>query len=287
MLEKEYSINELPIAEYFSLDTTVAKLLNIFERLLGFVFIKLDHDELAKLSPTGKAGDVKWHVDNIVYSVWNDESEGDGFVGYLYMDLHPRQGKYSHAANTNLEPGFTLRDGTRHYPATALICNFSEPTRHKPSLLKHHEVATLFHELGHGIHNLASRTLYTRFHGTATARDFVEVPSQMLENWCWIPSVLKSLSQHWRTKEQIPDSLAERLVSTRDVNSAMYNLGQVHFAMFDMICHSPKSDDEVMAIDPSVLFNNLRSSITLVQGLEDQTQTRSESNKHAFIKKHD
>ncbi|OAQ58339.1 metallopeptidase MepB [Pochonia chlamydosporia 170] len=283
MLEKEYSINELQIAEYFSLDITLAKLLNIFETLLGFVFIKLDDDELAKLSPTGKAGDVKWHVDNIVYSVWNDESEGDEFVGYLYMDLHPRQGKYSHAANTNLEPGFTLRDGTRHYPATALICNFSEPTRHKPSLLKHHEVVTLFHELGHGIHNLASRTLYTRFHGTATARDFVEAPSQMLENWCWIPSVAKSLSQHWRTKEQIPDSLAERLVSTRDVNSAMYNLGQVHFAMFDMICHSPKSDDEVMAIDPSVLFNNLRASITLVQGLEDQTQTSDWSHGDAIF----
>ncbi|CRK41272.1 hypothetical protein BN1723_018810, partial [Verticillium longisporum] len=95
---------------------------------------------------------------------------------------------YGHAANFNLQPGFLREDGSRRYPATSLVCNFSKPTPKKPSLLKHDEVVTLFHELGHGIHDLAGRTKHSRFHGTSVVRDFVEAPSQMLENWCWTPS---------------------------------------------------------------------------------------------------
>lgn len=276
MKEKEYSVDEMKIAEYFPLDATISGMLKVFESSMGFVFIKLDDGELAKLSPTGRAEDVTWHPDNIVYSVWNDESEGEGFIGYLYMDLHPRPGKYTHCSNFNMQSAFTLKDVTRHYPATVLVCNFSEPTPNKPSLLKHHEVVTLFHELGHGIHNLASKCLYTKFHGTATARDFCEAPSQMLENWCWTPSVLTYLSRHWRTDEQIPDDLAQKLVATKDVNSAFYYLGQLHFALFDMACHAPKSRADAVAIEPSALFNEIRASTTLIKGLEDETQTRSE-----------
>ena len=142
---------------------------------------------LTILPGTGKADDISWHEDVKIFSVWDDEGEGGGFVGYLYLDLHPRPGKYGHAANFSLQPGYILPNGTRRYPATALVCNFSKPTETKPSLLKHDEVVTLFHELGHGIHDLAGRTKYSRFHGTSVVRDFVEAPSQMLENWCWTP----------------------------------------------------------------------------------------------------
>ena len=98
------------------------------------------------------------------------------------------------------------------------VCNFSKPTPKKPSLLKHDEVVTLFHELGHGIHDLVARTTYARFHGTNVVRDFVEAPSQMLENWCWKPAQLKSLSSHYETGDKIPDELIEKLTKTKHVS---------------------------------------------------------------------
>lgn len=266
MVEREYSVDETQIAEYFPLDTTISGMLSIFEELMGFVFVRLDAAACAELSPTGKAEDTVWHEDAIMFSVW--DSGNDNFIGYLYLDLHPRPGTYGHAACFTLQPGFTLKDGTRRYPATALVCNFTQPTAEKPSLLKHDEVVTLFHELGHGIHALAGKCLYSMFHGTATARDFVEAPSQMLENWCWTPGVLKALSRHWKTKEKLPDDLINKLISTKHVNSALHNLRQLHFGIFDMTCHSPKSHAEVEAMEPSCLFNNLRAEITPLKGPE-------------------
>jgi len=268
MIEKEYSIDETEIAEYFPLASTVAGMLKIFEEIMGFVFVELTPDDRKRISPTGKGEDIVWHEDVIVFSVWDDASEGDGFVGYLYLDLHPRPGKYGHAANFNIQPGYVQANGTRRYPATALVCNFSKPTPTKPSLLKHDEVVTLFHELGHGIHDLAGRSHYARFHGTNTVRDFVEAPSQMLENWCWTPSVLKSLSGHWETKAEIPDDLIEKLISTKHVNGALFNLRQLHFGIFDMAVHGPKKHEDVENMDISEVYNRLRSEIAGIKGPE-------------------
>lgn len=268
MIEQDYSIDENKISEYFPLQSTVTGMLKIFEELLGFVFVELGPEERAKVSPTGKAEDIAWHEDVILFSVWDDASEGDGFVGYLYLDLHPRKGKYGHAANFNLEPGFIQKDGSRHYPATALVCNFSKPSATKPSLLKHDEVVTLFHELGHGIHDLAGRTRFARFHGTSTVRDFVEAPSQMLENWCWTPSVLKALSNQYETGEKIPDDLIEKLIATKHVNGALFNLRQLHFGIFDMTIHAPASHEALQAMNLPALYNELRADICGIKGPE-------------------
>jgi len=168
------------------------------------------------------------------------------------------------------------------------VCNFSKPTPKKPSLLKHDEVVTLFHELGHGIHDLVSKTIYSRFHGTNTVRDFVEAPSQMLENWCWTPSQLKALSHHyshlsreyevaWReqAKEReekpdvkLPDEMIENLIRTKHVNDALFNLRQLHFGIFDMTVHEPKSHQEVEDMKVSELYNQLRKDIVQIDGPE-------------------
>jgi metallopeptidase MepB len=268
MVETEYSIDEQKIAEYFPLQSTVEGMLNIFEELFGLVFVSIEGAERDKISETGKGGDIAWHEDVKIFSVWDDESEGKGFVGYLYLDLHPRPGKYGHAANFNLQSGFLNPNGTRRYPATALVCNFSKPTPKKPSLLKHDEVVTLFHELGHGIHDLVGRTTYSRFHGTSVVRDFVEAPSQMLENWCWTPSQLKSLSSHYSTGEKIPDDLIEKQISTKHVNDALFNLRQLHFGTFDMAVHTPKSHDEIENMKISETYNELRTKICGLKGPE-------------------
>ncbi|KAI9655465.1 MAG: hypothetical protein M1831_004882 [Alyxoria varia] len=287
MLEKEYSLDQEKISEYFPLSTTIQGMLRIFEELFGLDFHELTGDQRDKVAEEGKGSEIVWHEDVQVFSVWDDEGEGGEFVGYLYLDLFPREGKYGHAANFNLQPGFIDKDGNRRFPATALVCNFSKPKPTKPSLLKHDEVVTLFHELGHGIHDLVSRTTYSRFHGTNTVRDFVEAPSQMLENWCWTPSQLRSLSRHWsyvtpeyktafldsnggepQPAEHIPDDLIDKLIKTKHVNDALANLRQLHFGTFDMLIHEPESHEAVKALDIPEKFNKMRRDISGMEGPE-------------------
>jgi metallopeptidase MepB len=285
MLEKHYSVDQELISEWFPLETSIRGMLTIFEKLFGMTFVEITGADRASISPSGKGDDIVWHPDVQVFSVWDSEDQGSGFVGYLYLDLHPREGKYGHAANFNLQPGFIQENGTRRYPVTALVCNFSKPTAKKPSLLKHDEVTTLFHELGHGIHDLVSKTHYSRFHGTNVVRDFVEAPSQMLENWCWTPSQLKALSHHYSTlsseykaawreqagqeaqepEEKIPDELIKNLIKTKHVNDSLFNLRQLHFGIFDMTIHEPKSHEQVEGFKFSEMYNKLGYELTGLQ----------------------
>ena len=290
MEEKDYELDQQLISEYFPLQSTIKGMLQIFEELMGLVFVEVTGEDKDALAESGKGRDIIWHDEVQLFSVWDDEGEGSGFVGYLYLDLFPRQGKYGHAANFNLQPGFITENGTRRYPATALVCNFSKPTPKKPSLLKHDEVVTLFHELGHGIHDLVSKTTYSRFHGTSTVRDFVEAPSQMLENWCWTPSQLKSLSLHYsslspeyykaweesagdrasqgKPSENIPDELIAKMIKAKHLNDALFNLRQLHFGTYDMTIHEPKTHEEVEKMDLSETYNALRKEISRIEGPE-------------------
>jgi metallopeptidase MepB len=262
-------------------------MLKIFEELFGLFFVEIVGEDRDALAESGKGDDIVWHEEVQVFSVWDDEGEGSEFVGYLYLDLFPRDGKYGHAANFNLQPGFIDENGKRRYPATALVCNFSKPTAKKPSLLKHDEVVTLFHELGHGIHDLVSKTTYSRFHGTNTVRDFVEAPSQMLENWCWTPAQLRSLSNHYSylspeyeaaykessgesklPSQQIPHDYIASLINTKHINDALFNLRQLHFGTFDMTVHEPASHEELEKLDITATYNKLRHEIAQLEGPE-------------------
>lgn len=214
-------------------------MLDIFEHLFGLVIKLLSKADRDALASTGNGDDCLWHPEVRMFSVWDDASEGSGFIGYLYTDIHPRPGKYNHAANYPLCPvslsfistlddivkslniiskGFFDENGKRHHVSTSLICNVSSPSADKPSLLKHGEVITLFHELGHGklffhnsvtanaaykpdsstaMHDLLSRTQYSWKHAWSAAPDFGEAPSQLLEFWCWVPERLKAMSLHY------------------------------------------------------------------------------------------
>ncbi|KAK9457702.1 hypothetical protein V1511DRAFT_494359 [Dipodascopsis uninucleata] len=256
LLEKEYEVDAQKISEYFPMQSTVEKMLGIFEVLFALKFVEV----------VGKERSV-WHEDCKQFAVWKDDSGKDEFVGWLYFDLHPREGKYGHAANFNLSPGYTDKDGNRVYPVTALVCNFSKPTANKPSLLKHDEVVTFFHELGHGIHDLVSETKYGRFHGTNVARDFVEAPSQMLEYWCWQKNELKNLSSHYlEPSKQIDDDLIDKIIKSKHVNGGLFNLRQLHFALFDMTLHT--SDG---SLDVTDTWNSMRKDIALMGQKDDIT----------------
>ena len=290
MLERDYAFDQNKVSEYFPLNTTINAMLGIFQELMGLKFFEITGQDRDQLSTTGKGSDIVWHADVQVFAVWDDENEGANFVGYLYFDLHPREGKYGHAANFGLQPGFIDEKGNRRYPATALVCNFPKATSTKPSLLKPDEVVTLFHELGHGIHDLVAKTTYSRFHGTSTARDFVEAPSQMLENFCWVPDLVKRLSYHYAylsaeykaayqkasgktdlPAERLPDDTIQSMIRTKHVNGALYNLRQLHFGIFDMRVHGPSSHEDIEGLDIPATYNKLRWEISQIPGLEVKT----------------
>lgn len=147
----------------------VGEMLKIYEEVLSLKFVLLEDGPV-------------WHSDVKLYKVV--EATRQELVGHVYLDLFPRDGKYTHAACFSLQPGYLLDldSKERQYPVAAMVANFSKPTTSKPSLLKHDEVVTLFHELGHAMHDMCAKVTFSRFHGTNVETDLVEAPSQMLEN---------------------------------------------------------------------------------------------------------
>ncbi|CAM1504887.1 Fc.00g024780.m01.CDS01 [Cosmosporella sp. VM-42] len=259
ILEKEqYSVDSLLISEYFEVEHSLKGMLRIFENLFSMDFVPIE-------APT-------WQEDVTVYSVWDVESERDSFLGYLYLDLYARDGKYAGAHCSLIQPGFIKPDETRYYPTSSLICSFIRSSE-TPTLLQHSELKTMFHELGHAIHKLVTSTKYS--HGCA--RDFVEIPSIMLENWIWVPEVLMSLGRHYsylsesykefwqkrqdgeegieRPAESLPGKLATDLARTKHVNGAHAMLHQVFLALFDLTIHSPASREAAQATDTTALWN--------------------------------
>lgn len=256
-LKKNFQIDEEKIAEYFPLDSTIQGMLKIYETVLKLKFNEEENTDT-------------WHPDVKKLSVWKMDDEVPEFVGWIYFDLHPREGKYGHAANFGISSSYVKSDGSRSYPVTALVCNFSKPTKEKPALLKHSEITTFFHELGHGIHDLVGGNAIGRFNGPgATPWDFVEAPSQMLEFWTWNKSELKSLSKHFETGEKIPDGLLDSLVRTKHVNGALFALRQLHFGLFDMKVHTTK---DFSKLDVTELWNNLREEVCLIDNGDMMTK---------------
>ncbi len=186
-----------------------------------------------------------------------------GFVGHFYLDLHPRAGKYTHAACWDLQPGYTqLPSGQRQFPVAAMVANFTAPIGNKPSLLKHDEVVTLFHELGHAMHDMCAHVQISRFHGTSVEYDFVEAPSQMLENWCWQEAELERLSSHFlRPEERLPGDLIRALISTKNLNAGLMNCRQLFFGLWDLHIHS-QAGMGADAIDAA--YERMRREIALI-----------------------
>lgn len=266
LLENDYQLDDQKISEYFPMSSTIKKMLGIFEKLFNLKFLEVLDDEKSV-----------WHKDVQQFAVWkqleSSEKEKVEFVGWLYFDLHPREGKYNHAANFGIIPGYTSSNGTRVYPVTALVCNFSKPTATKPSLLKHNEVTTFFHELGHGIHDLIGKSKYSRFSGTEVSWDFVEAPSQMLEYWTWSINQLKYLSSHYlNPEESLPDDLIKRLIKSKHVNGSLFNLRQLHFALFDLKLHSLKENEDIKLDDIINFWNLMREEISLVSQSDFKTK---------------
>ncbi|PVH88364.1 metallopeptidase [Cadophora sp. DSE1049] len=281
LTKKKYSVDMKKVKEYFEVQTTVHRMLKNFESLFSLRFQEI-HSK-----------DITWDDHVKVYSAWDEEDLGGEFLGYLYLDLLDREGKYSGIFNCTLEPGYTQDDSARHYPSTVLFCNFSKPTPTKPCLLSQFNLVMLFHELGHGIHNLVSKTKYSRFHGTETAVDFGEAPSQMLENWCWVPSFLKDLSQHYsysslgylemwkkvskesQPPENMPDDIITGLIGSKYSGKPSFLLGQVLFALFDIRIHLHQDTEGIKNLDLTREYNEMIREIQMFNVPRDRADWSS------------
>ncbi|KAH9820636.1 metallopeptidase MepB [Melampsora americana] len=253
--EKTLDLKEDLVKEYFPVSVVVNVILETYQSLLSVKFFQVK--------------DAKtWYPNASQWAVWDataiedgSANQGNGFLGYMHLDIEPRENKYGHAAVWGLIPGYLKADGSRNYPVAAMVANLAKETPQKPALLSHDDVVTFFHEMGHAFHQLCSKTKYARFHGTAVARDFVEAPSQMLENWCWTESQLSRMSRHYkRPDEQLPKELIDKIIASRDLNSGLTNLRQLFFGMLDMHVHTTPTADE----DLTKTWCEMRKEISLV-----------------------
>lgn len=219
---RNYRVNHDLISEYFPIEHITATILEIYQEILSLRFEPVENPHV-------------WHPDVSQYSVYDKES--NDFIGHFYLDLYPRDGKYTHAAEFGLLKACEV-DGKRHFPAAAMVANFTKPTPDKPSLLEHDEVVTYFHEAGHVFHELMSRCKYAIVSGTDVQRDFVETPSQMLENWCYEKEALLRLSKHYKTGEPLPEEHINALVKAKNANIALHLRRQLFFGTFDMRLHT-------------------------------------------------
>lgn len=220
---KEYlDLDSEKIKEYFPSQVVIDGMLDLFGNLFGITF------EPAQI-PT-------WHEDVKAFQI-KDKADGH-LIAYFYMDLYPREGKYKHAACFDLVGGEEKEDGSWQIPFVAIVANMNKPSETTPSLLKHSEVETLFHEFGHVLHNALTKSKYGAFAGTSVSWDFVEAPSQLLERWAWNPQVLKKISKHYKTGEALPDDLIKRMIAAKNFGSGGAYLRQNFFAQYDMTLHT-------------------------------------------------
>ncbi len=226
----KFDVDSELVREYFPTDLVVDQMLDVYQRLLGLKFRVMR-------SP------LTWHPETTLYEI--TDAAGGELIGYFYTDLFPRDGKYGHAAAFTLVVGRRLTDGRRQRPVSAIVANLDKPSSGRPSLLSHDEVETLFHEFGHIMHQTLSKANYGRFSGSNVARDFMEAPSQMLENWVWDPVVLQSLSGHYRDRtKKLPRELLDKMLAAKNADIGLTTLRQIMFGEIDLDYHSanPPSD---------------------------------------------
>jgi len=219
----KYNLEEEALRPYFKLENVRQGVFGLATKLYGLKFKKLS--DMPVYDP-----DVE------VFEVSNADGS---LIGILYTDYFPRAGKRAGAWMNNITDQYK-KDGINHRPMICNVGNFTKPTSTKPSLLNMDEVETMFHEFGHAIHGLLTQCTYPSLSGTNVARDFVEMPSQVMENWCWEPEVMKTYAIHYKTGEMMPKELMEKIQQAGTFNQGFINTELIAASILDMDYHSMK-----------------------------------------------
>ncbi len=231
---EEFGVDQYEIANYFPLERVLDGMFELTSQMFGVSYTRVEEVNA-------------WHPDVYLYQI--SDSETGEHLAYFYMDLFPRDSKYGHAAAFDLVPGYRHASGEYVRPVAAMVANFTKPAADAPSLLRHEEVLTLFHEFGHILHQCLTQAESARFSGANTEWDFVEAPSQIMEHWTWEAEVLQRFARHHATGENIPSDLVSHLVAARDVNVASSTLRQAYFGVIDLSVHDDSETWDLEALD--------------------------------------
>ena len=227
-----FELDDELLKPYFKLENVIDGVFTVAKKLYGLRF-----EEVFDIP--------KYHKDVKTYRVFD---EADNFMAIFYADFHPRAGKRGGAWMTQFK-GQYKKDGINERPQVSNVCNFTKPTPSKPSLLTFNEVTTLFHEFGHGLHGMLANTTYPSLSGPSVYWDFVELPSQILENWCYEPEALELFAKHYETGETIPMVLIDKIKKAANFQEGMQTLRQLSFGILDMSWHAadPRGIKDVKA----------------------------------------
>jgi peptidyl-dipeptidase Dcp len=239
LLKKEkYALDEEELRPYFSLENVISGVFATASRLFGLRFVA--NSEIPV-----------YHPEVTAYEVYDRDNQ---FLSVFYADFFPRPGKRNGAWMTSYRGQF--KEGTvDHRPHISIVCNFTKPTKTSPSLLTFNEVTTLFHEFGHALHGMLARGVYESLSGTSVFWDFVELPSQIFENWCYEKECLNLFAKHYQTGEVIPAELVEKIKKAANFQQGYMTLRQLSFALLDMAYHSqdPSQIGEIKAFEKKTL----------------------------------
>ena len=230
--EAEYSLNAEELKPYFQLESCIDAVFGLANRLYGVNFEELNNVP-------------KYHEDVKVYEV----TDADGsHLALFYADFFPRASKRGGAWMTEFR-GQSIRNGVENRPFISIVCNFTKPTADTPSLITHDEFTTFLHEFGHALHGIFAEGRYGSLTGTSVSRDFVELPSQIMENWAFEPEYLNSFAKHYQTGEPIPAELIEKVVAAKNYLAGYGQVRQLHFGYLDMAWHTLKEVPAVSALE--------------------------------------
>lgn len=283
LLKTKYGVDAEAIKQYFPLDHVVETTLAIYQELLGLTFKEL---------PKGTYW--SWHVEVSCFEVTDTATKQR--LGHFYLDLHPRTGKYGHAAIFHL-----VKHNVNQGAVDCMLCNLPPSTPEKPSLLRHSNVVTFFHEFGwvhaicisysstlcctipphmrlypfsrHIMHGLCSEGIGNSTRLAKCPRDFVEAPSQMLENWCWQKTILERLSKHYETWTSLPDEMLQSMIKAKHVGVAFGSLRQIYLSTLDLTIHGLDPPKDAAALQAAV--DELRPKITLVDNPSGNNMLRT------------
>ena len=235
---EKYDLNDEMLKPYFQLDHCIDAIFDLANRLYGITFSELSDIPV-------------YHPDVKVYEV---KDKDDSHLALFYADFFPRESKRGGAWMTEFR-GQRIYDNIDERPLISIVTNFTKPTANTPSLITHNELTTLLHEFGHALHGILTKGKYESMTGTNVDHDFVELPSQIMENWCYEPEYLNTFAKHYQTGETIPADLIEKIVKSQNYQSAYFHIRQLQFGILDMAWHTMTDlfEEDTLSFEKKIL----------------------------------